>query len=253
MVRVRGTALTVASIAIAACGGSAPPPPAKPADPPQQPLFDLPDDDAASESDDEPGVEFVSSHGHMEVADVEAGIAPHKEELSSCYMSRVGRRRWLGGKVSLHWDINKAGEVTAVKLVESDLGAWPVEKCLLEIARSATFHKPRGNGSADFVVPLEFAAKGRAQIWDEDRGLRAVGGQLAKLDECAKVKGVHRPRDVTITLYVGPQGKAQSVGFSSPKSEIEDDWAECAVKTAMSWRLPDPRGMIAKLAVRYRP
>ena len=62
-----------------------------------------------------------------------------------------------------------------------------------------------------------------------------------------------RPTNVTVTLYVGPHGKAQSVGFSSPTAEIGDDWAACALKAAATWRLPDPRGQIAKLAIRYKP
>ena len=60
------------------------------------------------------------------------------------------------------------------------------------------------------------------------------------------------PDDVVVTMYVGPGGKAQSVGFSSGKSQIDDAWAECAEKIAMGWRLTDPRGVIAKLAIRYR-
>jgi len=242
----------VLGIAIVGCGGSKPPP-AKPAEPPEPRVTRVPVDEPEEDDD----VEVVSSRGHMEIKDVEAGLAPHKEALSTCYMSRVGRRRWLGGHATLHWDIDKSGEVTSVKLAESDLGSWAVEKCLLEVAREATFNKPVG-GSADFMVPLEFAAKGRAITWDEDQGLRAVGGQIAKLDECGKAKGTNgvklgHPQDVTITLYVGPQGKAVSVGFSSPKTAIDDEWAECAEKVALAWRLPDPRGTIAKLAVRYRP
>jgi len=211
------------------------------------------------ETEAEDGVEIVNARGRMEPAVIETGLAPHKEALSDCYMTKVGKRRWLGGKVAIHWDISKAGEVTAVKLTESDLGAWPIEKCLLETARAATFGKPKG-GDADFMVPLEFAAKGKAAIWDEDQALRAIGGQVAKLDDCTKppkgkrpVKKIARPDDVTVTLYVGPAGKAQSVGFSSAKSVLDEDWAECAEKTAMAWRLPDPKGGFAKLAVRYRP
>jgi hypothetical protein len=60
------------------------------------------------------------------------------------------------------------------------------------------------------------------------------------------------PSDVTITLYVGPHGKAQSVGFASAKTEIGEIWAQCAEKAALAWRLPDPHGMVAKLAIRYR-
>jgi len=256
----------LALLLIAACGGKAPPP--KP-----EPVVEEPRATRVPIEDDEPedGVEFVSAHGRMDPAVIEAGIAPHTQALSECYTTRVGKRRWLGGHVSIHWEIAKTGEVTAVKLAESDLGAWPVEKCLLETARAATFDKPTG-GDADFSIPLDFSAKGRSLTWEEDLALRAVGGQLAALDACADpskgAKPKHgkakkkpplappppaQPDDVTITLYVGPGGKAQSVGFSSPKSVIEDAWADCAEKLALAWRLPDPRGTVAKLAVRYRP
>jgi hypothetical protein len=239
-----------------ACGGGGASKPVTPTGPdPTRPTRTPIEDSSDDETED--GVEIVSTRGHMEPATVEAGLAPHKESLSDCYMSKVGKRRWLGGKVAIHWDISKSGEVTAVKLVESDLGAWPIEKCLLETARAATFGKPKG-GDADFMIPLEFAAKGRAAIWDEDAALRAVGGQLAKLDECIKPpKGknikIPQPDDVTITVYVGPAGKAQSVGFSSSKSVLDEHWAECAEKTALAWRLPDPKGGYAKLAIKYRP
>ena len=199
----------------------------------------------------ESGVTVLNSKGRMEQAAVEEGIKPHEAELSDCYMTKVGRRRWLGGHVQIHWDIKADGVLAAVKLAESDLGAWPIEKCLLDVARSATFARPIG-GPADFVLPLDFTPKGGAQVWDEDKSLRAVGGQLAKLDACAKKPKVVVPDDVVITVYVGPQGKAQSVGFSSAASEIEDKWAECATKTATAWRLPDPRGQTAKLSIKYR-
>ena len=239
--------LAVPAIAVLACGGNAAPPPAAPREPVQRTRTE-------PVSDDEPedGVEILSTRGRMDPQLVDAALAPHKEALFDCYMSRVGRRRWLGGHVALHWDINRSGEITAVKLAESDLGAWQIEKCMLEIARAAAFPKPTG-GDADFSVPLDFKATSRATAWDEDQSLRAVGGQLAKLDECAKAKGVSAlPHDVTVTVYVGPQGKAQSVGFASPKSILEDAWGDCAEKTALAWRLPDPKGTIAKLAVRYR-
>ncbi len=229
------------------CGSSPPPKPAAAEPPPPRstrtPVEDEPDD----------GVDIIGSKGHMDPAVVDAALEPHKQDLSACYTTRVGKRRWLGGHVALQWDINKAGVITSVKLSESDLGAWSIEKCLLEIARTASFGKPTG-GDADVMVPLDFASKGRSSVWDEDQGLKAVGGQLAKLDDCAKAKGVKGgpPDDVTVTVYVGPQGKAQSVGFASAKSELDPVWAECAEKAAMAWRLPDPRGTVAKLAVRYR-
>lgn len=202
------------------------------------------------EPPEEEGVTVVNARGHMELDVIDAGLTPHNDELTDCYMSKVNRRRWLGGHVVLKWDIKKDGTVTAVKLVESDLGNWPIEKCLLEVARSAAFGKPVG-GDADFSVPLDFTAKGKLVSWAEDKGLKAVGGQTVKLDACAKGK-IRAPSDVTVTVYVGPAGKAQSVGFASAKTLIDDAWGDCAEKAAMAWRLPDPKGIVAKLAIKYR-
>ena len=236
----------LALFALVACGGSKPPPPPPPKPEPPPPVAKrVPIEDSEVEDNQ---VTVVNARGHMDKAAVEAGITPHNQELSDCYMNNVKRRRWLGGHVLIHWDIKKDGTVTAVKLMsESDLGAWPIEKCLLEVARSASFDKPIG-GDADFSLPLDFSAKGASLPWSEDQALRAVGGQLVKLEACDKKHS--RPHEVTITLYVGPHGKTQSVGFSSDATEIDDKWAECATKAAMAWRLPDPKGMVAKLAVR---
>jgi len=248
----------VLALVVAACGGKAPPPP-PPAAPPAPPKSNRV---IVEKDDDEPadGVTFTHKRGQMAQDTIQAGLQPHTQELTDCYMTKVGRRRWLGGHVVLHWDIKRDGTVTSVKLSESDLGNWDIEKCLLDAARTATFDKPQG-GDADFTVPLDFSAKGNAQVWDEDKSLRAIGGQLAKLDTCPDAKELKKakkpmqmaPKNVTVTLYVGPHGKAQSIGFSSPSAEITEEWAACAAKAATAWRLPDPHGLIAKLAIRYKP
>ncbi len=241
---------------VVACGSK--PPPAPPPPKPEPPKVHDRDARAGRRQRADRGRhdrQRARAHGRRPA--IQAGIAPHTDELSDCYTTKVGKRRWLGGHVALHWDISRAGDITSVKLVESDLGAREIEKCLVDIAKATKFDKPIG-GDADFMLPLDFTLKGKVDVWDEDRSLRAVGGQLAKLDNCMKDKKVVKkvkapPDDVTITVYVGPRGAAQSVGFSSAKSEIADKWAECAVKAAMAWRLPDPKGQIAKLAIRYRP
>ncbi|MBA3457025.1 MAG: TonB family protein [Deltaproteobacteria bacterium] len=232
-------------VLVMACGGGSAPP-AKP-----EPVLS----ERAStrvpveEDENEDGVTMLNSRGRMDPKVIEAGIAPHTVALTECYTTQLKKRRWLGGHVVIHWDISKDGTVTAVRLAESDLGAWPIEKCLLDVARLAVFGPPI-NGDADFQIPLDFTAKGRLISWDEDQAVRAVGGQLVKLDVCA-TKKIAAPSDVTVTVYVGPGGKAQSVGFAST-AVIDDAWAECAAKAALALRLPDPKGQIAKLAVKYR-
>ena len=237
-----------AVLLLAACGGKPPPPPPPPKPAPHVTRVPVPDDDDA---DNEPGVTVIDARGHMDPAAVVAGIKPHGAELGECYTTRVAGRRWLGGHVVIHWDIKKDGTISRVRLAQSDLGAWPIEKCLLDIARAATFAKPIG-GDADFTLPLDFSAKGVALDWDDDQALRAVGGQLMELDACAKHAKTRAPNDVAVTVYVGPRGKAKSVGFASDASDIDDKWADCAQKAAMKWRLPDPRGHVAKLSIKYR-
>lgn len=251
----------VLTLALSACGGSSPPPePKAPVVSPTPMTRKIIEDD----SEPEEGVTIINSRGRMDPAVVEAGIAPHKEAMAECYTANLDKRRWLGGQVMLWWDINKEGTVTAVHLHETEpgtnLGNWEIEKCILDVARQATFGKPIG-GDADFQIPLEFTAKGKVLNWDDDQALRAVGGQTAKIDECVhpkkpakrdpkKERPVAPKGPITITMYVGPGGKAQSVGFAG-KPVIDDNWAECAAKIAMGWRLPDPKGIVAKLAITY--
>lgn len=240
-------------IAVPGCGGAPPPAPApavsaRPVT--RAPVADEPDDDVVVHAD----------KGHVEPAAVEAGLAPHRDVLTGCYTQRVGRRRWLGGRLTLRWEVAADGQIARVLLAASDLGAWPVEKCVLEAARTVSFGVPV-SGAAEVVLPLEFslcqhtaagcATRGLAAIWDEAASAKAVGPQLAKLDVCGK--GRTNPDDVRITLYVGARGRTLSVGFASDAGELDDAWAACAEKAALAWRLPDPRGQIAKLAVRYPP
>jgi len=254
---------------LAACGGSQSKPPAVVEEPKRVTRVPVEDDEGP-----EDGVTFVKSKGSISAEQIQSGLTPHQQELADCYMSKVGKRRWLGGHVVLQWNLEADGAVSSVKLTESNLGSWSIEQCMIEVARTATFGKPNG-GKVDFTVPLDFTAKGGAQQWDEDQALRAVGGQLASLDdgddfELDRGKKAKRgkkapvekdkderpetaPSNVFVTMYVGPGGKVQSVGFASPTTEVGHKWAACAEQAASAWRLPDPRGQIAKLAVRYKP
>ena len=159
----------------------------------------------------EDGVTIVNARGRMDVAGDRGGHrAAHpgarrratRRNAASAGMARRARRRSTGTST-------RDGVVTAVQLAESDLGAWPIEKCLLEVARSATFGKPTG-GDADFTLPLDFSAEGRPVSWDEDQALRAVGGQLAALDECAKGNGPSRQGEAAPARQEAPRPPGSS-------------------------------------------
>ena len=273
-------------VGVIACGGSKPPPEPPPPPPPAEPPAKrIPIE--TNEDEPEDGVTFVKKKGTISKEKIDAGLAPHQQAMAECYTGKVGKRRYVGGEVRLMWLLKADGSIKTVKH-DSSLGAWDIEKCLLDIAWSATFDKPTG-ADAEFEIPLAFAATRSTAVWDEDMVIRAVGGQLAQLDECpdgpkpktppAKKAGKGKkapkkapkaappppgpdevaerpeprpPKNVTITMYIGPLGKTQSIGFSSPTSEVGSKWAKCASEVAGSWRLPDPKGQIAKLAIRYK-
>ncbi|HEX5059920.1 MAG TPA: AgmX/PglI C-terminal domain-containing protein [Kofleriaceae bacterium] len=274
----------VVPLLLVACGGSKPPPPKEPPPPVEKKVTRVPIE--TNEDEPEDGVTFTKQKGSISKEKIDAGLAPHQQAMMDCYTTKVGKRRFVGGEARLMWELKADGAIKSVKL-DSNLGAWDIEKCLLDVAWSATFDKPTG-ADAEFDLPLQFAATRSTAIWDEDMALRAVGGQLALLDECPNGDPLHKnkpgkkppkkvakkapkkapppeapagpperpeprpPSNVTVTMYIGPLGKAQSIGFSSPTSEVGSKWAKCASEVAASWRLPDPRGQIAKLAIRYK-
>jgi TonB family protein len=211
----------------------------------------LPGEDDA----DDDGMQVEGLRGHLDPSDVEAGIQPRSAELAACYESYHQRQRYLEGAVELAFQVDPAGAVTAVKVFDSSLGAWPVEKCLLDIARGIRFKPPRGRGSAEFSVPLDFAAGSHGAMWlTEEQSEVEVGAQREQLASCAELDGVATPEDVWVTLYVGRRGKVLSVGFATRGAQpIADEWAACAEQVVMAWQLTDPRGRVHKLGVRYNP
>ena len=209
-------------------------------------LDDSPNDEGESNRS---GVDIRGLKGTLDPYDIQRGIEPHQGALSACYNEKVGRRRYLGGDIVLQFTIARSGEVKRVSIKKSDLGAWDVERCMLEVSRTMRFTRPQG-GEADFTLPLEFSPT-RSVVWLDDETANAqVSEQKAMLRECAKK--ARRPKHVIVTLYVGARGAVTSVGFaSSAKRPIGDQWADCAQAVIRSWILTDPLGRVAKLSFRY--
>src|SRR5262245_61059846 len=89
-------------VALAGCGG------APPADTgPKVSSVPLTRAPVAEDPDDD--VDLRTGKGHVEAAAVAAAIGPYRGELSSCYTQRVGKRRWLGGHLTLRWEITADG------------------------------------------------------------------------------------------------------------------------------------------------
>ncbi|HVV82020.1 MAG TPA: AgmX/PglI C-terminal domain-containing protein, partial [Kofleriaceae bacterium] len=199
------------------------------------------------DGDDPDGLEVASTRGSIDPSIVDQRVGEHTAAIEACYASQVGRRRWLGGGLELSWDVRGDGTVAAVRIASSDLGAWPIEKCVLGVARAISFGRPHGDKPARVTAPISFSAGSGAVAWGPAQSDSAVRPRLARLSSCAPA-----PSNLTITLYLGTRGKVQSVGFASPAG-FADTWADCAEKAIMGWSLTDPRGKVAKLSVTLNP
>lgn len=201
------------------------------------------------DDDDEPeDIEIQGTRGKLDSYDIEQGTKPHNTDLAQCYFSRVKKKKYVGGKIQLKYIVARDGTVKQVQMEQSDLGAWPIEKCLLDIARSMKFPKPKG-GEAHFSLPLDFTSNRGVQWWTEERVDQEVGDVMGQLSDCEG-----SANDVWVTLYVGNRGQVKSVGFSSEaETPIEDTWADCAEAKVKEWVLTDPRGRIAKMMFRFNP
>ncbi len=204
---------------------------------------DIDDDD-----DDDEGMEIEGLRGTISHSDIKAGIAPHSQAIGACHTGKTRKRRFVGGHIDLAFVINRDGSVKSVTIKQSDLGAWDIERCLLELAGSMEFGRPKG-GEADFEQPLDFAPRQNVKWWEEARADSEVEDKLAELAECPS-----QPSDVWVTFYVGTRGAVKSVGFSSPnKKPIAAEWIDCAASIIGAWTLSDPEGHIAKSGFRYNP
>jgi outer membrane biosynthesis protein TonB len=244
-----GTRLAaLAAVALAACGGSDRPAADTTA---AQPAVERPRHVSTDDADDSDGLEVEGLQGHLDPAQVDASVHPQLRELDRCYRAELRNAKFLGGQITLHFTVGPTGEVSQVAIPESDLGAWPVEKCLLAIARAIRFPRPKGgNRTAVFTVPLNFASgRGRVTPWEPERIQHELEDRKnrAALEQC-KLEAPP-PHGVTVTIYVGNRGEVRSVGFASSGEEpIADAWGDCAAAAIAGWKMPDPRGVIAKTA-----
>src|SRR5580658_4272432 len=99
MMRALALTLTVA------CGGKPPPPP-----PPVEPVH-VATKVPVEDTEPEDNVSVVEKRGGMSEAAIQTGLAPHTDEMSACYTTRVGKRRWLAGHIVVKWDVTATGDI----------------------------------------------------------------------------------------------------------------------------------------------
>src|SRR5687768_12256613 len=90
------------------------------------------------------GLEVEHTKGALEQRDVDRVLDRHVRSMSACYDRAGEAQRYASGDVLLRFFVSSAGEVSNVLVVESTLGNYPVERCLVVEGRKLRFPAPGG-------------------------------------------------------------------------------------------------------------
>ena len=196
----------------------------------------------------------VRSKGHLERHELEAGVAPHRAALGDCYLRRLRDHRFVRGDLVLQAVIESTGQVNEARIIESDVGDWVTERCVIDEVRAMRFDPPRGGKQVVFSLPLHFASdQPSIAIWPGPRTAASAARHTHELDACAGAARVPPPGEVTVTIYVATGGVVRAIGFGSRHPRpMHDAWADCAARTIGRWVFDDPGEEVVKASFGYR-
>jgi TonB family protein len=185
-----------------------------------------------------------SEVGVVDSADVEATIQDHFDEVRNCYARAGKAQKYAGGKVLLRFLIAGDGAAQDVWVLESSLGNYDVERCLVEVGRRIRFNAPVGNKATTFEYPVEFRSSTHAAVLDIDgtKAAHDVAMLLPQLAECGRVAD----EDVNAIVYIEPNGLPGSVGLAGAGA-LDEDAGDCVVQTIRGWRMSIARpGLVVR-------
>ncbi len=185
-------------------------------------------------SDPAPSMKVDNEMGVLETADVEDTLQARFDDVRACYERAGKAREYAGGRVVLHFLVDGTGHAEDVWVVESSLGNYDVERCLVEVGRSVVFAAPSGHKATTFDYPVEFRSTKGVDVLDIDglkidRDLAVFLPQLAACGRIAK-------EPVNAIMYIEPSGFPGSVGLASG-SALDESAGHCAVRTIQRWKM----------------
>jgi TonB family protein len=182
-------------------------------DPASPTLAARPSSRPASDADARQTMSVDSELGVLDTEDVEAVLQARFDDIRGCY-GRAGKaQRYAEGRVLLRFLVNGDGTSEDVLVIESTLGNYDVERCLVEVGRRISFHAPSGRKPTTFEYPVEFRSSNQVPVLDVD-GLKMERDLAAFLPQLAAC-GRQRPR----------RGRGRLRGADHPDLEALGDHA----------------------------
>lgn len=172
--------------------------------------------------------------GVMDTDDVEATIQEHFDDVRGCYARAGKAQKYAEGKVLLRFMVAGDGTTEDVRVLESTLGNYEVERCLVEVGRHIHFHAPNGNKPTTFEYPVEFRSSTGAEVLDVDgpKVEHAWATLLPQLAACGAVAD----GQVNAIVWVEPNGVAGSVGLAT-EAAVDEEAGDCVVQTIRGFHM----------------
>jgi TonB family protein len=182
-----------------------------------------------------PDMQMQNELGVIETADVEEVLEAHFDEIRGCYQRAGKAQRYAGGKVTLRFRVGGDGQAEDVLVIESNLGNYGVERCLVDVGRRIAFKAPEGRKATTFDYPVEFHSTNELAVLDVNDGAKIehdLSGLLPRLAACGRLAS----DDVTAIMYIEPNGFPGSVGLSAA-TNFDEVVAGCIIHTIQRSRM----------------
>lgn len=190
-------------------------------------------------------MQIQGTAGEMDTAQVEKLFREHQPELRHCYEEIAGQLHYVGGRMQVKVQVLPTGQIKSVTIPESNLGCREVERCVAGVIEKLHFPAPKG-GEGEVTYPFECAARTRVGSWPGERVASQIEKRRTALNGCKGKAGSATVSALHTTLYVGPGGKATSVGFSAD-APLDEKLTSCVSKQLLGVQYDDPLGQMVKV------
>jgi TonB family protein len=175
-----------------------------------------------------------SELGVLETEDVQATLQEHFDDIRGCYARAGKAQRYAEGRVLLRFMVSGDGRSEDVLVIESTLGNYDVERCLVEVGRRIAFRAPLGRKPTTFEYPVEFRSTNQIPVLEVE-GLKVehdISTFLPQLAACGQLA----PEGVNAIVYIEPSGFPGSVGLAAG-AVLDEDVGDCVVQTIRRWKM----------------
>lgn len=222
-----------------------------------------------TEEEESGGMQIEGLTGSLGIDEVKAvmndsGIM----KLEMCLNWIYGKRDYTSGEVEFKFAVKSDGHVQAVSIVQSQLGDYELEKCLLKKLSTTRFPKPKGGATEvnysftidlpegtrkPDVMPGSMVKDAFAEFEDE---IRACTGAPLEGTKLIVYLGESFEEDVEVT---GKKNKTKTMTFCRITSlggmlpeGCSADAMQCIFDASQTWKIPfDPGTYVTKVTLEY--